>query len=346
MTAVPTADTVPTAGAASAAGATLAVRGLTTRFMAPGGTVTAVSDVDLDVAAGEVLGLVGESGSGKSVTLRSLTRLVRPPTRVEGRVLWGGRDLLALSERDLRRVRGREVAMIFQEPMTALNPVLTVGRQIEESLEAHTGLDARGRRARAVELLELVGIPAPAARLADHPHQFSGGMRQRVMIAIALAGEPRLLLADEPTTALDVTIQDQILRLILGLRDRFGMSVVLVTHDLGVVAQTCERVAVMYAGRIVESGPVAALFARPRHPYTRGLLGSVPRGGTERRPLLSIEGTPPSLADMPTGCAFHPRCTFRTELCRRERPPLEPVAPGRLAACWHHESVAAADAAT
>ena len=322
----------------------LAVRGLRTVFASPRGPLTAVDGVDLDLAPGEILGLVGESGSGKSVTLRSLLRLVHPPGRVEGEVLWGGRDLLGLGAGALRRVRGREIATVFQEPMTALNPVLTVGRQIDESLRAHTGLDARARRARAAELLDLVGIPAPASRLADYPHQFSGGMRQRAMIAIALAGEPSLLLADEPTTALDVTIQDQILKLILSLRDRLGMGVILVTHDLGVVAQSCDRVAVMYAGRIVETGAVAALFGRPHHAYTRGLIGSVPRAGGERRPLLSIDGTPPGLGARPSGCAFHPRCGFATEICRREAPPLADVgpAPGRAAACWHHEAVAAA----
>ena len=324
----------------------LAVRNLTAVFVSPSGPLAAVEAVDLDIAPGEILGLVGESGSGKSVTLRALLRLVHPPGRVAGEVLWGGRDLLKLGEADLRRVRGREIATVFQEPMTALNPVLTVGRQIDESLRAHTALDARGRRARAVELLDLVGIPAPATRLGDYPHQFSGGMRQRAMIAIALAGEPKLLLADEPTTALDVTIQDQVLKLILALRARLGMGVILVTHDLGVVAQSCDRVAVMYAGRIVETGPVAALFAAPRHAYTRGLIGSVPRAGGERRPLLSIDGTPPGLGARPAGCAFHPRCGFATDLCRREVPPLAGVAQevgsGREAACWHHEAVAAA----
>ena len=329
-------------GAADTRPGALAVRGLRTVFASSAGPLTAVDGVDLDLAPGEILGLVGESGSGKSVTLRSLLRLVHPPGRVTGEVLWGGRDLLGLRAGALRRVRGREIATVFQEPMTALNPVLTVGRQIDESLRAHTELDARGRRARGVDLLDLVGIPAPATRLADYPHQFSGGMRQRAMIAIALAGEPALLLADEPTTALDVTIQDQILKLILALRARLGMGVILVTHDLGVVAQSCDRVAVMYAGRIVETGPVAALFAEPRHAYTRGLIGSVPRAGGERRPLLSIDGTPPGLGARPAGCAFHPRCGFATDLCRRDAPPLATVAPGREAACWHHAAVAAA----
>ncbi|WP_131113582.1 ABC transporter ATP-binding protein [Lichenihabitans psoromatis] len=321
---------------------TLTVRDLTATFTGPAGPVRAVDGVSFEIGDGEIIGLVGESGSGKSVTLRSLLRMLRPPGTVSGSVVWNGVDLLALPEAKLRAVRGGEIAMIFQEPMTALNPVLTVFQQIDETLATHTDLSKAARKARAVDLLDLVGIPAATERLDHYPHEFSGGMRQRVMIAIALAGEPRLLLADEPTTALDVTIQDQILKLIVDLRDRLGMSVILVTHDLGVVAQTCSRVAVMYAGRIVESGSVASLFAEPHHPYTRGLLGSVPRPGQERQPLLSIDGTPPSLADMPQGCAFHPRCSFKTEICTAERPPLASIAPGRLVACFHHEVVAAA----
>lgn len=320
----------------------LSVRGLRVLFPTPVGPVAAVDGVDLDLEPGGTLGLVGESGSGKSLTLRAILRLVHPPGRVDGRALWGGRDLLGLPEREMRTLRGGEVAAVFQEPMTALNPVLTVGRQIDETLRAHTGLAGRGRRARAVELLDLVGIPAPASRLADFPHQFSGGMRQRAMIAIALAGEPRLLLADEPTTALDVTIQDGILRLLADLRARLGMGLLLVTHDLGVVAASCARVAVMYSGRIVEAGPVGAVFAGPRHAYTRGLVGSVPRAGAERRPLLAIEGAPPALGARPAGCAFAPRCAFADEQCRTQVPPLAAVLPGRLAACWHHEAVAAA----
>jgi peptide/nickel transport system ATP-binding protein len=242
-------------------------------------------------------------------------------------------------------VRGGEIAMIFQEPMTALNPVLPVGVQIEENLVAHTTLNARDRKARALELMNIVGIPAAERRLQEYPHQFSGGMRQRAMIAIALACSPKLLLADEPTTALDVTIQDQILKLLLDLRDRLSMSVVLVTHDLGVVAATCDRMAVMYAGRIVETGTVTDVFSKPHHPYTRGLLGSVPRSGASRTVLQSIEGTPPSLTNLPEGCAFHPRCTFATDLCRKERPPLETVGvPGRAVACFHRSQVAAAEA--
>ncbi|MEX6505836.1 ABC transporter ATP-binding protein [Jiella sp. M17.18] len=322
----------------------LSVSNLTTVFQTAAGAVTAVDSVSFDVMPGQVLGLVGESGSGKSVTLRSLMRLVHAPGKVSGRVLWQGRDLLSLSPGALRKVRGGEIAMIFQEPTTALNPVLPVRIQIEENLRAHTALNGRERRARAIELLELVGIPAAERRLDDYPHQFSGGMKQRVMIAIALASDPKLLLADEPTTALDVTIQDQILKLILDLRDEFAMSVVFVTHDLGVVAGTCDRMAVMYAGRIVETGSVRQVFAEPHHPYTRGLLGSVPRGGAERTMLTSIDGTPPSLSAIPPGCAFNPRCDFATERCRAERPALEPFAAGRTVACFHHARVAATGA--
>lgn len=322
----------------------LTVRGLTTTFDTPRGLAIAAADVDFDVAPGEVVGLVGESGSGKSVTLRSIMRLIREPGRVSGRVEWDGQDIVAMPEEALRRLRGSEIAMIFQEPMTALNPVLPVGLQIEENLGAHTSLNRRERRARALELMTIVGIPDAERRLREYPHQFSGGMRQRAMIAIALACSPKLLLADEPTTALDVTIQDQILKLLLDLRDRLSMSVVLVTHDLGVVAATCDRMAVMYAGRIVETGTVVDVFAQPRHPYTRGLLGSVPRGRAVRTMLRSIDGTPPSLTALPDGCAFHLRCSFATDQCRMQRPPLALVAPGRQAACFHHEKVAASEA--
>jgi peptide/nickel transport system ATP-binding protein len=319
----------------------LEVRNLTTTFETSNGHVTAVDNVGFDVMPGEVVGLVGESGSGKSVTLRSIMRLIHAPGKVSGSVRWQGDDLLAMPERRLRKVRGGEIAMIFQEPMTALNPVLPIGIQIEENLAAHTTLDRRQRVARARELMDMVGIPEAARRLKSYPHQFSGGMRQRAMIAIALASNPKLLLADEPTTALDVTIQDQILKLILDLRDRLSMGVVLVTHDLGVVAATCDRMAVMYAGRIVETGRVADVFAQPHHAYTRGLLGSVPRSGAQRTMLLSIEGTPPSLSAIPKGCAFNPRCAFATDICREEAPMLEPIAPDRLVACFHHQHVAA-----
>jgi phosphonate C-P lyase system protein PhnK len=319
----------------------LAVRGLRVTFAASHATLTAVDGIDFDVAPGEVLGLAGESGSGKSVTLRSILRLIRPPGRVEGEVRWRGRDLLGLPEAALRRVRGGEIGMIFQEPMTALNPVLSVGLQIRENLEEHGDLDAAGRRARAIELLDHVGIPAAASRVDDFPHQFSGGMRQRAMIAIALASQPQLLLADEPTTALDVTIQDQILKLILRLRAELSMSVILVTHDLGVIAQTCDRLAVMYAGRVVESGPVAALLRRPRHPYTQALLSAVPRAGIVRQPLASIPGQPPLLSALPAGCAFAPRCGLAVAACTAQRPPLVEVASGQWSACLRHADLAA-----
>ena len=299
-----------------------------------------VDGVSLQVGAGEVLGLVGESGSGKSLTLRSIVRLLRPQLRLTGEVRWRGVSLLELPEHRLNAIRGREIAMIFQEPMTALNPVLTVGDQIRESLHAHSGLDGPACRKRAIALLDHVGIPAARARVDDYPHQFSGGMRQRAMIAIALAAEPKLLLADEPTTALDVTIQDQILKLILRLRRDLNMSVVLVTHDLGVIAQTCDRLAVMYAGRVVETGPVAEIFAEPRHAYTLGLLNSVPRGGGLRQPLSSIAGQPPSLSERLPGCAFAPRCSFVVPACGDGKPPLIDVAPLHESACLEHSKVA------
>ena len=325
--------------------AALSVRDLTTSFVTAKGRVNAVDGVSFDVMPGEVLGLVGESGSGKSVTLRSIMRLVHAPGAVKGTVMWAGRNLVTLPEREIRKIRGGEIAMIFQEPMTALNPVLSIAVQIEESLRAHTTLDRAARQRRSVELMDLVGVPEARRRLDDFPHQFSGGMRQRAMIAICLASNPQLLLADEPTTALDVTIQDQILRLILDLKTELGMSVVFVTHDLGVVAEICDRMAVMYAGRIVETGPVAPIFAGPRHAYPRGLLGSVPRGGTERTMLLSIDGTPPSLAAIPAGCAFNPRCTFATAICREVAPPLTDIGSGRTVACHHQELVFAAEGA-
>ena len=320
----------------------LAVRNLRVAFRSNRGELVAVDGVDLDVQPGEVLGIAGESGSGKSVTLRAILGLVRAPGHVSGQVLWRGRELIGRPEREWRRVRGGEIGIIFQEPMTALNPVLNVGLQILENLKEHTQLDAAARRARAIELLDLVGIPAAASRLDDYPHQFSGGMRQRAMIAIALASNPKLLLADEPTTALDVTIQDQILKLILRLRDELKMSVVLVTHDLGVIAQTCDRLAVMYAGRIVETGGVSAIFRAPRHAYTLGLLNSVPRAGLVRQPLASIPGQPPLLSQRPPGCAFAPRCRFTTEDCKIAPPPLIETESGHANACIHHDQVAAA----
>ena len=317
----------------------LDVDSLRVTFDTPRGPVLAVNGVSLQVGAGEVLGLVGESGSGKSVTLRAITRLLRRAT-VTGQVLWRGRDLLTQPEPALRAVRGREVAMIFQEPMAALNPVLTIGQQIEESLAAHGTLDRQARRARALELMDLVGIAAGAQRLGAYPHEFSGGMRQRAMIAIALAPQPMLLLADEPTTALDVTIQDQVLKLLLRLADELGMAMVLVTHDLGVVAETCSRVCVMYAGRVAEAGPVADVFAHPRHAYTAALLRSMPRPGPARGRLAPIPGQPPRLDQAIPGCPFVPRCGLVEVRCPTLAPPLVPVAPAHQAACWSSARVA------
>ncbi|HEY4162153.1 MAG TPA: ABC transporter ATP-binding protein [Dongiaceae bacterium] len=320
----------------------LSVRNLRVSFESPRGTLTAVDGIDFDVAPGEVLGIAGESGSGKSVTLRAILKLLKSNGHATGEVMWRGRNLLEASEGELRRIRGGEIGIIFQEPMTALNPVLTVGVQIRENLKAHTTLDSAGRRKRAIELLDHVGIPAGKSRLDDYPHQFSGGMRQRAMIAIALASNPKLLLADEPTTALDVTIQDQILKLILRLRSELNMSVVLVTHDLGVIAQTCDRLTVMYAGRVVENGPVTALFRQPRHAYTLGLLNSVPRVDQVRQVLASIPGQPPLLSELPPGCAFAPRCRFVTDSCTAARPPLIEIEPMHQSACIHHDQVAGA----
>jgi peptide/nickel transport system ATP-binding protein/oligopeptide transport system ATP-binding protein len=302
--------------------------------------LTAVDGIDFDVKPGEVLGIAGESGSGKSVTLRAILRLVKPPGRVTGEVWWRGRNLLAVPEPAMRRIRGAEIGIIFQEPMTALNPVLSVGLQIRENLKEHTDLDAAARDKRAIELLDHVGIPAAKSRAEDYPHQFSGGMRQRAMIAIALASNPRLLLADEPTTALDVTIQDQILKLLLRLRDELDMSVVLVTHDLGVIAQTCDRLAVMYAGHIVETGPVTALFRRPCHAYTHGLLNSVPRAGLIRRPLAAIPGQPPRMTGARTGCAFVPRCRLAITACATAAMALTDVEADHRSACLRALDVA------
>jgi oligopeptide/dipeptide ABC transporter ATP-binding protein len=322
--------------AAGAAAPLLSVRHLDTTFHTPRGPLNAVRDVSFDVGAGEVLGIVGESGSGKSVTLRSILRLLRPPTKVTGEVRWRDENLLDVSARRMRQVTGGEISMIFQEPMTALNPVLTVGEQILESLREHEGLSGGAATDRAAELLDLVGIPSPRERLGAYPHEFSGGMRQRAMIAIALASSPSLLLADEPTTALDVTIQDQILKLLLRLREQLGMSVILVTHDLGVVAQTCDRVAVMYAGRLVETAPVRALFMHPKHAYTLGLRLSLPSGGANRQPLKPIPGSPPDLSGLPPGCPSGPRCDFVTDACRAEEPRRQLVAEDHTSACLHH----------
>jgi oligopeptide/dipeptide ABC transporter ATP-binding protein len=316
----------------------LDVRNLQTHFLTRGGVVRAVDGVSWDVQEGETVALVGESGCGKSVTALSIMRLVAPPAGriVGGQVLFKGRDLLTLTEEEMRHVRGREIGMVFQEPMTSLNPVLTIGRQITEGLEIHLALTATAARHRAEELLGMVGIPDPARRLRQYPHQFSGGMRQRMMIAMALACNPSLVLADEPTTALDVTIQAQILELMKDLSRRLGVAMLIITHNLGVVARYADRVNVMYAGRIVERGTAREVYGRPRHPYTLGLLRSVPRLDEPRRARLApIEGQPPDLTRLPPGCAFAPRCAFRVERCTREIPGLERVGEaGHVAACW------------
>ncbi len=315
----------------------LEVRGLTTHFSTQDGVVKAVDDVWFYVNEGETLGIVGESGCGKSVSVLSVMRLIpQPPGKiVGGEVLFDGRDLLKLSDDEIRKVRGNKIAMIFQDPMTSLNPVLTIGRQIREALELHMNMNKRQSHKRAAELLQMVGIPEARDRLDDYPHQFSGGMRQRAMIAMALACDPRLLIADEPTTALDVTIQAQIVELVKKLRDEIGMAIVWITHDLGVIAGLANRVQVMYAGRVVEEAPVKSLYADPRHPYTLGLLGSLPRlDETRRSKLKCIDGLPPDLIDLPPGCPFEPRCGYAIDKCREERPMLEAVGPGHRSACW------------
>jgi oligopeptide/dipeptide ABC transporter ATP-binding protein len=319
-----------------AAGAELLrVENLRTWFASHAGEIRAVDGVDFTLDAGRTLGIVGESGSGKSVTALSIMRLIDPPGRiVEGSsVVFDGRELTRLTERELEEIRGAEISMIFQEPMTSLNPVYTVGEQIAESVRVHRGASAREARERAVEMLELVGIPEAARRYDDYPHQLSGGMRQRVMIGIALACEPKLVIADEPTTALDVTIQAQILELLVSLRERLGMAILLITHDLGVVAETCDDVVVMYAGRVVERGPARDVFASPQHPYTEALLQSIPMlGMTQAEPLRVIRGAVPSPLDWPAGCRFRPRCDYAFDRCA-EQPPLLAVG-AQEAACW------------
>jgi oligopeptide transport system ATP-binding protein len=314
----------------------LEIRNLETQFMTDRGLIRSVDGVSLHVDAGETLGVVGESGCGKSVTSLSIMRLVpSPPGRIAGgEILFRGQDLLALSEEDMRRVRGNSIAMIYQEPMTSLNPVLTVGRQIAEVSSLHQGLSRQKAMDRAVDMLRLVGIPLPEQRAAAYPHQLSGGMRQRVMIAMALCCTPQLLVADEPTTALDVTVQAQILDLLRRLKREFGMAIMLITHDLGVVAEMCERVVVMYAGRVVEEADVFSLFARPLHPYTEGLLASIPRLDDERETLHAIPGVVPDPLARPPGCRFATRCPYVMDRCRQEEPPLETLGPGLKAACF------------
>jgi peptide/nickel transport system ATP-binding protein len=327
--------------------ALLAVENLQTHFRTQDGVVRAVDGVSFTVDEGETLAVVGESGCGKSVTAMSILRLIpEPPGRIAGSIRFQDKDLLKLSDREMRDIRGKDISMIFQEPMTSLNPVLTVGRQLGETLRLHEGIGGNAAEARAVEMLALVGIPEPRRRVREYPHQLSGGMRQRVMIAIALACNPKLLIADEPTTALDVTIQAQILDLMKDLKRRIGAAIVLITHDLGVVAEVAERVMVMYAGRKVEEAPVGELFRNPRHPYTQGLLGAVPKlgssitGGVGR--LAEIPGLVPSLKQPMRGCVFASRCPRVTDLCRQFAPALERKAHGHLAACHYAPKEAAA----
>ncbi|MCC7276469.1 MAG: ABC transporter ATP-binding protein [Alphaproteobacteria bacterium] len=348
MTALATATAAPAAAPASS-DTILSVRDLRTQFFTRDGVVRAVDGVSFDLKRGETLCIVGESGCGKSVTALSILRLI---PRGAGRIVGGsikfeGTELTTLPEDQMRKIRGNRISMIFQEPMTSLNPVLTVGAQIAESLHIHQGLDRRAAWDRAVEMLSIVRIADPKRRAGEYPHQLSGGMRQRVMIAIALACNPKVLIADEPTTALDVTIQAQILNLMLELKERLGTAIVLITHDLGVVAETAQRVIVMYAGRKAEEASVEELFRNPIHPYTRGLMGSIPRRtATGRRSnirgrLQEISGIVPSLREEIPGCAFAPRCSYAVDRCRTEQPPLDPHGPYHLAACWEAARVAA-----
>jgi oligopeptide/dipeptide ABC transporter ATP-binding protein len=322
----------------------LEVRGLRTSFYTRAGVIRAVTGIDFSVSRNEVLGLVGESGCGKSVTSLSILGLVSAPGKVEaGEVIFDGRDLLTLPADELRKIRGNRIAMIFQQPQSSLNPVMKVGRQVSEALEVHRGIDQKAARGRTLELMDMVGIPDAKRRYEAYPHEMSGGMAQRVMIAIALACEPELLIADEPTTALDVTIQAQILDLMRTLQREFGTAIILITHDLGVVAEMCDRAAVMYAGEIVEQTDVRTLFTEPRHPYTRGLIGAVPVPGEIRDELATIPGSVPNLIELPEGCRFAPRCLTRIEtgnvLAERAHPELRPVGDDHLVRCWvyHHE---------
>jgi oligopeptide transport system ATP-binding protein len=322
----------------------LEIKNLTTSFHIEEGVVQAVNGISYSMQEGETLGVVGESGCGKSVHALSILRLIPiPPGKIEkGEVWFNGRDLLKLDESDMRLLRGRDIAMVFQDPMTSLNPVFTIGDQITEAIKLHKGLDKIAAKERAAELLDMVSIPDPKNRLDDYPHQFSGGMRQRAMLAMALSCDPRLLIADEPTTALDVTIQAQIVHLVKRLQDLLGMAVMWITHDLGLVAELAQTINVMYAGHIVERGDVYGIYKRPRHPYTIGLLGSLPRmdeaPGTK---LISIPGQPPDLIDLKPGCPFAERCTYRVDQCVEQMPPLSPTDEiNHIVACWRWEDVA------
>jgi len=321
----------------------LQVKDLKTQFFTEEGIVNAVNGVSYDIMPGEILGLVGESGCGKTVSALSILRLIPiPPGKiVAGSILFEGEDILKMDEEEIRHIRGNKIGMIFQEPMTSLNPVLTIGRQLTETLELHLKMDKQAATQRAVELLEMVGIPESKQRINDYPHQFSGGMRQRVMIAMALSCNPKLLLADEPTTALDVTIQAQILELLTRLTRELGTAVIIITHNMGVVARYADRVNVMYAGRVIETAAALELYHNPRHPYTLGLLKSVPRLDQIRKERLDpIEGMPPDLVHMDDGCPFRPRCRFTVDRCKTENPPLISVGAEHMAACWEWERVA------
>jgi oligopeptide transport system ATP-binding protein len=315
----------------------LNVQDLKTHFQTGDGTIHAVNGVSFHLNAGETLGIVGESGCGKSVTVMSMLRLIQsPPGKVVGgKAMYNQRDLLQMSNEEIRQIRGSKISMIFQDPMTSFNPVLTIGRQMTESLEEHMGMPLKAAQERAIEMLKMVGIPNPGERINDYPHQFSGGMRQRVMIAMALTCDPQILIADEPTTALDVTIQAQIVELVVRLRDSLGMAIIWITHDLGIIAGLADRVAVMYAGYIIEEAGVEELYQHPQHPYTIGLLGSLPRvDKTMHKSLVSIEGMPPVLFEDPAYCPFAARCKFQVERCLVENPVLLPVDVDHRAACW------------
>ena len=326
----------PMTSETAAGDALLSIRRLSTAFRFEGKDVPVTNDVTFDIYPGEILGLVGESGSGKSVTAKTILRLLpSPPSRVlEGEVLYHGENLLALSEHEMRKMRGNRISMIFQEPMTSLNPVYTCGDQIEEAICLHQKVSRREARVKAEEMLRLVGMSMPQERLKNYPHELSGGMRQRVMIAMALSCKPELLIADEPTTALDPTIQAQILDLILSLQKRTELSVLYITHDLGVVAEVCDRVAVMYAGMLMEIATTKELFSRPLHPYTMGLLRAMPQIDQDTDMLYSIEGTVPHITQMPAGCRFHPRCPYACDLCRNSCPPITEASPGHRIRCF------------
>ena len=317
----------------------LEIKGLKTHFFTEEGVVRAVDGVDLHIAKGETLGVVGESGCGKTVTALSVMKLIAmPPGRiVEGQMLYQGKDLVTLPPAQMRKIRGKEISMVFQEPMTSLNPVFTIGEQIAEAVRLHEGLGRRDAMAKTVDMLKLVHIPNPERRVKEYPHQLSGGMRQRVMIAMALSCNPKLLIADEPTTALDVTIQAQILELLNELKAKLGMAVLLITHDMGVIAETAQRVMVMYAGKVVEEAPVKELFKEPLHPYTQGLLRSIPRidlAATKKQRLEAIPGVVPSLLNLPKGCRFTPRCPHAKPVCSEQEPVLKEVRPGHKVSCW------------